>query len=152
MKKLKILAIVFLFAGAAMAQSNDEESKTTATVPAATKAAFQRDYPGITTVNWDEEDADYEASFKQGGVDMSAVYDKSGHRKSAEVSIKSSEVPQAAMDYYNKNYSGYKISETAKIVDDKNVTTYELQIGKGGKFFDLIFDTKGNFVSKEEGD
>ena len=152
MKHLKILAILFLFSSVAMAQTKDEEgSKTKTTVPAAAMTAFQKDYPGITA-KWDEEDADYEASFKKGGIDMSAVYDKTGHRKSTETTVKSSEMPQAAMDYYNKNYSGYKLSETAKIVTDKNVTTYELQVGKGGKFYDLVFDANGKFLSKEEGD
>ena len=153
MKKLKFMALIFLFSGAAMAQTKDEEgAEKQAVVPSVVKTAFQKDYPGITTVTWDEEDADYEAGFKKDGIDMSAVYDKTGHRKTVEAGIKSTQLPQAAMDYFNKNYNGYKLAEAAKIVTDKNVITYEIEVGKGGKFWDLIFDSNGKFLKQEEGD
>ncbi|MCY7410003.1 MAG: hypothetical protein LH473_07005, partial [Chitinophagales bacterium] len=119
MKKLKIMMLIAFFSTSAMAQEkNAKGAETTPVVPSIIKAALQRDYPGITNVTWDAEDNDFEAAFKKNDNDMSALYDKTGHRKETETAIKTNQLPQAAQDYIHKNYSSYQLVEAAKIVTD----------------------------------
>ena len=86
------------------------------------------------------------------GSDASAVYDKTGHRKALEITIKESELPANVMQYVKTNYPATKITETAKITDDKNVVTYEAEIKKNGKSHDLLFDASGKFIKIVDGD
>jgi hypothetical protein len=151
MKKI-IIAILIGFVGAyAMAQENEKEEKQV-NVPAAVKQNFTKDYPNVQVVTWKTEDNDFEAEFKLNDMDCSANYDKSGHRKEFEATIKNEQLPKAALDYIDKNYTDYKLVEAAKITNDKNEVTYEAEVGLNGKSMDLMFDANGKFLNKEEGD
>ena len=86
------------------------------------------------------------------GSDASAVYDKNGHRKAFEIDIRLTELPKASLDYLKKNYPSNKITEAAKITDDKNAVTYEAEIKKKGKSYDLLFDGNGKFIKINEED
>ena len=44
------------------------------------------------------------------------------------------------------------ITEAAKITTDKNEVTYEAEVGKDGKSWDVLFNEKGKFLKQEEGD
>ena len=66
--------------------------------------------------------------------------------------IKTSELPQAALDYLKKKYPKNKITEAAKTTDDKNVVSYEAEIKKKGKSYDLLFDESGKFLKIVQGD
>lgn len=148
MKKIfPILALVFGFT--LFAQTETKSKKNDA--PAIVKAAFQKEFPS-QKAKWGKEDDGYEAEFKMNGTDASAVYDKSGRRKALEVDIKTSELPQAALDYLKKKYPKNKITEAAKTTDDKNVVSYEAEIKKKGKSYDLLFDESGKFLKIVQGD
>ena len=62
------------------------------------------------------------------------------------------ELPANILEYLKKNYATNKITEAAKITDDKNVVTYEAEIGKDGKSYDVLFDFNGNFIKIVKGD
>lgn len=129
-----------------------EEKKTSVNVPAAVKDAFAKEFPTVKKVSWDAEDGDFEAEFTLNGTDESATYDKTGHRKDLEVDIKTSELPAPVLEYVKSHYAAYKLIEGAKITNDKNVVTYEAEIGKDGKKWDVLFDATGKFIKQVEGD
>ncbi len=159
MKKLFFALLIGLFSTALMAQNaatkekdEKEEKKTKVTVPAAVKDAFAKEFPTVKKVSWDAEDGGFEAEFSLNGTDESATYDKTGHRKEVEVDIKTTELPAAAQEYVKAHYAAYKLVEAAKITNDKNVVTYEAEIGKDGKKWDVLFDATGKFIKQVEGD
>lgn len=129
----------------------DEKAEMKATVPAVVLQAFAKDYPG-KKAKWDAEDQGFEAMFTVNGVEASASYSKTGHLESAEMEILVSELPAAAKAYALKNYSTYKLTEAAKMTDDKNVVTYEAEVKKDGKSMDLIFDANGSFIKQVKGE
>ena len=88
MKKILILAVFALVTIEVNAQK-----MTDGKVPSAVKESFAKQYPNVKTVKWDKEDADYEASFKMDGKDMSVVLDGKGVEKEVETDIKFSELP-----------------------------------------------------------
>ena len=146
MKKL-FLSIAIVFSLGISAQKQSKKML----VPTNVKAAFEKDYPKVKA-KWGMENADFEAEFSLNGKDASAVYDKNGHKKAFEIDIKMSEIPTKALDYLKQNYPNNKISESAKITDDKNIVTFEAEIQKNKKSFDVLFDANGKFISIVEGD
>jgi uncharacterized membrane protein YkoI len=148
MKKL-ILGVMVLIS--TMAISQTEASSKNLKVPTEVKLAFKNEFPEAKA-HWGTEDGGYEAEFKINGNDASAVYDRKGHRTALEVAITIEDVPTKAREYLLKNYPTNKITETAKITNDKNEITYEAEIGKDGKFYDVLFDAKGSFLRIVAGD
>lgn len=148
MKNL-FLAIAIAFSVTMVAQSEKKSKKVT--VPATVTEMFKKEFPN-KKAKWGMEDGDYEAEFKINGSDASAVYNAEGHRKALEIDIKISELPAAALEYLKKNYPTNKITESAKITDDKNVVTYEAEINKDGKSYDVLLDANGKFIKIVEGD
>ena len=151
MKVKMLVVLIALCNTAALAQETKKEmEELKVNVPAAAKQAFQKDFPAVKQANWDLEDGDYEAGFKLNGIDESAVYDKTGHRKSLEVAVKLNTLPNNAIQYLQKYYSAYKITEAAKIITDKNEVIYEAEVGKDGKSWDVLFNATGKFLKQEE--
>jgi uncharacterized membrane protein YkoI len=141
------LAIAIAFSVTMVAQSEKKSKKIN--VPTTVTEMFKKEFPG-KKATWGMEGADYEAEFKLNGSEASAVYNSNGHRKALEIAIKTSELPASVLEYLKKNYPTNKITETAKITDDKNVVTYEAEIKKDGKSYDVLLDTKGKFIKMVE--
>jgi len=120
-------------------------------VPLVVKQAFEKEFPG-NKASWEEEKGSFEAEFRLNGIETSATYNQYGMRIELEIEIKITEMPANAIDYMNVKYPNTKIKEAAKITDDKNTLTYEAEIKKDGKSWDVIFDSQGNFIKQVEGD
>lgn len=112
-------------------------------VPAAVKATVAKQYPGIA-VKWEKEDGKFEASFKQNGSSMSALYLPNGTMTETEVDIKVSDLPAAALAYVKEHYKGKSIKEGAKITKADGTVNYEAEVN--GK--DVIFDANGKFLKE----
>ena len=114
-----------------------------AKVPAAVKASFAKQYPGITNT-WEKEGEKYEAGFKKDGNTMSALFETNGTMTESEVDIKVSALPAKVLTYVKENYKGKSIKEGAIITKADGTLTYEAEVD--GQ--DLIFDKNGNFLKK----
>lgn len=115
-------------------------------VPAPVKDSFAKLYPDIKKVGWSKENQNYEANFKQNGTEMSLVIDINGKVLETETSITKSQLSKVIRDYIKANCKGFKITEAAKIVDDKGNIKFEAEITKGKLKKDLIFDSAGNLL------
>jgi len=142
---------VILLAAIAISTVGCAQSKEKKEVPKVVADAFAKEYPN-TKVAWDIEDDGFEAEFKLNGKDASADYDKNGNKLATEVEVSESELPSSALSYLKTNYPKSKIKETAKIIDSKNVVTYEAEIKIDGKNSDLLFDANGSFLKIVQGD
>lgn len=132
MKKILILAI-FAFA---TVEANAQKM-TADKVPSVVKETFTKQYPNAKSAKWDKENADYEASFKMDGKDMSVLFDAKGMEKEVETDIKFSELPMPVQTALK----GKKVKEAA-IIKKGGKTFYEAEVG--GK--DLLFDAEGKSV------
>lgn len=125
--------------------------------PAEVSAAFEKEFPRMKPV-WsqeftgqDEDEIRYEANFSD-IVNKMVVYDKLGNLKAVEISIQINELPTNAIHYLRSNTYEKSITEIVKVTDNIKITTYEAGINKDGKFFDLVFDSQGNFIQMAEKD
>lgn len=108
-------------------------------LPKAVKEAFAKQYPHANTVKWDKEDADYEASFKHDGKELSVVLNAKGEVQEVETEIQVSALPASVQEALK----GKKIKEAAEIKKGGK-TYYEAQVGSK----DFFFDANGKAVAK----
>lgn len=133
----------------------------TADVPEAVKSGFSKMYPNVKDVDWEKEEANYEAEFKTISVNMddpkakakkretSVTLDAAGNILESETEMDVKDLPKASIEYVNANYAGYELEEAAKLTDGKGTITYEAEVEKGKEEFDLIFDANGGFIRKD---
>lgn len=146
-----IFALVFLCANFLMAQ-NGINTTEKVTPPEKVIFTFERAYPGkipvwsLEYVGDDNDEIRYEAKFNADAKTKAlAVYDNLGNLKAFELQIPLSQLPQKAQAYLKKNYPVNAVKEIAKVVDDKNKTTYEVGVEKNARFYDVVFDKNGGF-------
>lgn len=137
MKNLLSILSVLLFSSFAFAQSISEKE-----VPNTVKAALSKKFPNQKNIKWEKEKENYEASFSIGKTEHATVIDSKGNLLETEEEISVKELPANAVAYIQKNYSGKKIKEAAKITDAKGIVTFEAEVGSK----DLIFDKTGVYI------
>ena len=139
MKKIMMIAVFSVsIAFSACAQKLDASK-----VPAAVKASFAKQYPGVTA-KWVKEDGKYEAGFKKDGNSMSAMFEANGTMTESEMDIKVADLPATVLAYVKEHYKGKSIKESAKITKADGTVNYEAEVD--GK--DVIFDATGKFIKE----
>lgn len=118
-------------------------------VPAVVKNALEAN-THVKDAHWDKEGSNYEANYKSGGKEMSVVFNEQGQMLETEVEVGKNDLPALAKDLLKKDYSGYKLEEVAKIIANNGDVTYEVEVEKLEKTFELIFDTQGKLIKQTE--
>lgn len=139
MKKLLMMATLATSISLVACAQKLDASK----VPAGVKAAFTKQYPGVIA-KWEKEDGKYEASFKQGGNDMSAMFEPNGTFTESEVEMKVTDLPAGISAYVKEHYKGKSIKGAAKITKADGTVNYEAVVN--GR--DVMFDANGNFLKE----
>ena len=143
MKNLSVIILCVVSFSFALAQGTHKTQ-----IPAKAEDSFKKAYPEAANVKWEKEKDKFEVNFKNKGVLTSIEINNDGKILETEVSIEKSSLPKGIEEQVLKNYNGYKITETAKITDEKGTIKYEVQISKGKKHKDIYFDEKGNELKK----
>ena len=139
----------FLLAAGLLAGPAHAQKMTAAQVPAAATALFKKTFPTVKTMKWEKEGADYEAGFRMGQAEMSAVITAAGVLKETETEMPVAELPAPVQKALAANYKAYKITEAAKIVTAATgAATYEAEVSQGGKHRDVLFNADGTEVKK----
>ena len=139
MKKLIITPALFAAIAFAACGQKLDASK----VPVAVKASFAKQYPGAAA-KWEKEDGKYEATFKQGANELSAMFDPNGSFSESEMEMKVTDLPATVADYMKAHYKGKSIKGAAKITRADGSINYEAALGSK----DVIFDANGNFLKE----
>ncbi len=139
MKKLIYLTL----ASIAVSLTAYTQKKDASKVPALVKESFTRQFPGAEP-KWEKENGKYEANFKQGNNEMSALFEATGTMTESEMEIQVAELPETVKNYIKAHYKGANIKGAAKITVATGKIEYEAAI----KGKDIIFDTLGNFIKE----
>lgn len=141
---MKNIGSVILIAISTLTAAHAQSKKTGLPTPEVAES-FKKSFPKASSVKWEKEKGGFEANFKEGGKEMSAVFNEKAILTETETTVKTSELPPAAQEYIKQNYKNSKIDEAARIVLASGDTVYEAEVNKK----DLIFDSKGKFLRKE---
>ena len=138
MKKLFLLLALAAYVSNAQAQKCSAKD-----VPAPVTDAFNKAYPVAKKCHWGKDSINYQVSFFTGKAPISITYNATGKRIITEMQMPVEDLPQTVTEYVQKNYPGEIFVDVAQITDAGGVITYEVQV----KDIDLIFDSKGNFIT-----
>lgn len=137
----KVTMLMMLFTGIVV--SVHAQKLSAAKVPSSVKGSFSKQFPGAIPT-WEMEDGKYEASFKDKGKSMSALFSPNGMMTESEVGIKVGELPPAVLSYLKEHYKGVAIKEAAKITKADGSIHYEAEVNKK----DVLFDVNGKFIKE----
>ncbi len=125
------------------------KSPNTTKVPEQVQKQLKTLYPKAEEVEWDKEDANFEANFEVDDVEMSVIFDAKGKVVETETEIEKDALPVAVQDALAEDFSGYDIEEAAKIERDGK-TTFEAQVEKDETKLDAIYNADGTLLKKVE--
>ncbi|MEP6795236.1 MAG: PepSY-like domain-containing protein [Saprospiraceae bacterium] len=140
--KLIFTSLAFLMFTMMSCKSSEEKIN----VPDAVKAKFMAMYPKADHAEWEMENGNYEASFKEEKMETSVIISPDGNVLETETSIDASMLPQPVNDYVASQLGGKKISSAEKIVSATGMVSYEVEVGE----IDYKFDSNGQFTGREE--
>lgn len=144
MKKLLLILPLAMLAVAAQAQ----EILLLDQVPAAVRATFKAKFPTVKTNTWEKEGGKYEAGFRLNGTTMSVLITPTGELTETETDMVPGKLPAAVRTALARDYRAYKVTETAMLVSAAGVTTYEAEVSKAGKSYDVLFNADGSLAKK----
>jgi Putative beta-lactamase-inhibitor-like, PepSY-like len=132
-------------------------------VPQPTRTAFETKYPKATNVKWSRyepetgvtpdpadwnyklDTSDYVVNFNLDGEDYYAWYDDGAWVRATSPVKDHSKLPAAVNEAIRSQYAGYDITEVDK-ENDKDRTTYEVDLKKGDDKMKVHFDENGKVV------
>ena len=117
--------------------------------PDAVKQAFAIKFPFATDVKYEMEKEDFEVTFKDKGVGMSANFDPAGKWLETETEIKASDLPKEVSASAAKNFAGYRISEADRVETPGAGIIYEMDLVKEKDGYEVQFSPKGDILKKE---
>ncbi|MBL1265827.1 PepSY-like domain-containing protein [Methylomicrobium sp. RS1] len=133
----------------------EEKALHKSQVPKAVLDAFEKAYPNMKDVEFEEEmfngNAAYEVEFKTNHKEHEVLYSANGTLLQKEEEIEAEALPESVADAIRKAYPKAKIKEVEKILKpDDTMTGYEVEIVTAGKEIELELDTQGKILRKEK--
>jgi len=117
-------------------------------VPAAVRNSLDMNMH-VKEAQWEMEGTNYEANFKKSGKEMSVIFDDKGVMLETEIEINRSDLPDMAKNILKTEDASYKVEEIEKVMT-KGITTYEVEVEKMEKTFELSFDVQGRLLHQTE--
>ncbi len=117
-------------------------------VPAPVKEAFAKKFPAVTDVRYKMVKTDYEISFKEKGVGMSADFNSKGEWLETETIMIGSDLPKEVLTSVAANFVGFLTTNITKVEGPDNVVSYKMNLKKGTEGFLVKFSPKGEILNK----
>jgi Putative beta-lactamase-inhibitor-like, PepSY-like len=117
-------------------------------VPSAVKESFAKKFPAATDVTYKMEKKDYEVTFKEKGVGMSANFNSSGEWLGTETIMIESDLPKDVLTSVATNFVGFMITDIAKVEGPDKVLNYEMNLKKDKVGYEVKFSPKGEILKK----
>lgn len=113
----------------------------------AVETAFKAKFPTATKVKWDKENEhEYEASFTENSIKHSANFSDKGEWLETESPIAFEKTPEKVQSAFNLAHKGAKIKAIAKIETSKGETQYEVEVKKGLKTLEYLYNFEGRLI------
>lgn len=140
MKYVSIFTLLLICQLGLNAQKVKESS-----VPEVVKTNFSRVIANTPVIEWEMEDGNYEADYKQNEVINTLVLTADGKIVQYENTITANELPESVKNYITTNAVGKKMGDMTRIKTVSGSVSYEVEAG--GE--DYLFDGEGHFLKKE---
>lgn len=116
------------------------------------KQAFNQKFPNAQKVSWDKENNnEWEAEFRQNGLEYSANYSLDGQWLETESEIESIKVPAQVSQNMAKDYPDARVKEVFKVEREEGIF-YEYEFKLNGKTQEVVYNSSGNKVKTHQSD
>ena len=115
-------------------------------VPAPVKKAFAIKFPAATSIKYEMEKKDYEVTFKDKGVGMSANFDATGKWLETETVIKESDLPKEVSASIARNFADFRISEITQVETPNKGLIFEIVLKTDIEGYEVRISPKGNVL------
>ena len=144
MKKIIVsLSVCLLFSLMGYTQKITPEK-----VPANVGQAFAKKCPGATDIKYEMDKKDYEVSYKENGVVMSAYFNSDGEWLETETIISESDLPERVLNSAAESFVDFKITQVSKVESQDKVVYYEMYLKTNKKGYDVKFSPEGVVLKK----
>lgn len=144
------LVLAALWSASALAEDGDVEIAVTA-LPAPVTAAVLAKWPGATIDGAEQEGADYEVRFLDGGKRLEAKFDAAGTLLETEVIIAVTEAPAEVQATLTSKYGKWTVTKV-EAETTPTTSTYEAHLARGEKGLEVEMDAKGVVLATEKTD
>ena len=117
-------------------------------IPNDIQQAFAKKFPKATDTKYEMGKTDYEVSFKENGVAMSANFNTSGKWLETITVIVKSDLPKKILTSVARNFAEFTMSVVSKVQNSNNVVYYEMYLKTNTKAYDVRFSPKGVVLEK----
>ena len=117
-------------------------------VPADVGQAFAKKCPGATDIKYEMDKKDYEVSYKENGVVMSANFNSDGEWLETETIISESDLPERVLNSAAESFVDFKITQVSKVESKDKVVYYEMYLKTNKKGYDVKFSPEGVVLKK----
>jgi hypothetical protein len=145
MKKTVVLMMTCLF----ISLTGFSQTIPAEKVPVNIKQAFEKKFPAAKDIKYELETREYEVSFKENGVQMSANFDPAGKWLETETQIKVSELPKEVTASVAKNYPGFKINAASRTETSTGGLSYETDLQKDKVKHEVQFSPNGEVLKSK---
>lgn|SRR5690606_33865482 len=147
MKKYILMSIIALAIGVTNIFAQDIPQSQ---VPSLVLNSFQQKYPKAYDVEWELKGDLYKVEFEKSllGDDVEVWFDKSGKVVRSKEEISKSELPKAVLDKIDAEFKASIIKDVEKF-NENGTISYKVEIKTIREEWDVLFDEKGNILSKK---
>lgn len=147
MKKYILMSIIALAIGVTNIFAQDIPQSQ---VPSLVLNSFQQKYPKAYDVEWELKGDLYKVEFEKSllGDDVEVWFDKSGKVVRSKEEISKSELPKAVLDKIDAEFKASIIKDVEKFTENGTIS-YKVEIKTIREEWDVLFDEKGNILSKK---
>lgn len=147
MKKYILMSIIALAIGVTNIFAQDIPQSQ---VPSLVLNSFQQKYPKAYDVEWELKGDLYKVEFEKSllGDDVEVWFDKSGKVVRSKEEISKSELPKAVLDKIDAEFKASIIKDVEKF-NENGIISYKVEIKTIREEWDVLFDEKGNILSKK---
>ncbi len=147
--------------GSDTAMTTTTDATSSITVPDNTRTAFETKYTGASNVRWTRQNRDaaltstapdsmdYQVQYRWNDMDYTTWYEYDGDWIVTTAKVPSDKLPAAVNNAISSKYPGYTVTEV-DMENDKNMTSYEVDLEKGTEKKTIHFSESGQELKKKE--
>lgn len=118
-------------------------------VPSIILNHFNKNFPKAKDIDWEKEGDMYNVDFETGwSTDHEVWYNPAGEMVKHRKEISKSDLPKSIRTKVNSEFSGFIFRDVEKTVSESD-TTYSMELHSFTQEWEVIFDAKGELLSKK---
>jgi len=118
-------------------------------VPRDVRMKFLEIKPSAYNIVWTIDNDIYQVDYQIDAIQTTSYFDRRGNWLETELEISIDELPEAILITLKTKLSEYSIVDIELVETNENRVLYEVDLKKGDKLYDILFDGTGKILRKK---